>query len=256
MSIGIATWNILADHHIQPDLYPRSPVHILRPGARRWPIAERVHRLARSPEIDFVFLQEVDGYMARQFTDMATSNRWTVYYAPTRSDGAEGCLVLACGGWRVHEIEVLPYQSAAGNNAQHLLVGRGPDRSIDLYHTHIRWGSEETFILQRQVTELIGWAGEQTRPTVILGDLNITPTTTMLADLVNSGFDDTHRNEDVCSALLFNATRLRLDYILTRAMSGVPIVLGDNAIDDGQPIPTPTNPSDHLPIAATLSALR
>ncbi|MFB8282773.1 endonuclease/exonuclease/phosphatase family protein [Nocardia colli] len=251
--IGIATWNVLADHNARPDLYPHSPPHMFQPGARRQPIIERVYGLANRLEIDLVFLQEIDGDMASQFTNLATINRWTAWYVPTRFDAIEGCLTLICGGWRVLETETLPYRAAVGNHAQRLLVGHGDDTLIDVYHTHIRWGSEETSILQRQITELIEWTEGHSRPAVIVGDLNITPATTMLADLVRSGFDDAHRTEGASTAMLFNTTKLRLDYILARGLSAAPIPQRGNALDSGPPIPTVATPSDHIPIAAKLS---
>jgi endonuclease/exonuclease/phosphatase family metal-dependent hydrolase len=259
--LRIASWNILADAYFKPARYPRVESAWFDPAWRRTRIARRIEEL----EVDAVCLQEVEPETFALLASQLQSHGFDAHFA-TRTRQPDGCATFVHGaGWQIDSAHTCAYRDQdplqpdatdSGHIAQ-LLYVRHDRRRLCLINTHVRWdapqrrGSDHVGVRQmRELGALLRANADTVDAFVVCGDFNAEPDSDVLQVLTAALLRDAGA---MASAPTFNATGAarRIDYVLhSRALDCVDCITP--AIDASTPLPGTDEPSDHVPVSATL----
>jgi mRNA deadenylase 3'-5' endonuclease subunit Ccr4 len=243
MTFIVATYNVLATGYVQRERYPNTPLELLRDARRKPALAEYIAAL----EADIYCLQEVE---RDAFTLVRARLEVLGYVGTLAMKGGQrpdGCAAF----FRTDRIELfeerrLEYDDGDGGRPSgyvaQLLLFAIEGRTL---HVATRRGL-------RQVQALLAERDRRQEriPWIICGDLNATPDSDVIGALRSAGFTFTHA---AAPAPTCNANRLAklIDYVLYE-----PPLLGEpcpvTPIDDTTPLPSATEPSDHVPVLARL----
>lgn len=246
-ALRIATWNVLADSYLRREWYPRTTDAELEATGRLARLLDAVEALGA----DVVCLQEVE---VKVFTALAArlepkglAGTW----AQKGRGRPDGCATFVREGLGAREPEVVRYADAregephSGHVALLCFVSLD-GRVLGVANTLVRWDAPEAQVGLRQVRELStalggadGW--------VVCGDFNATLTSPALEVLLSSGFRDPHEAQ----AFTFNsaAEPRKIDFLLTSDSLHAQAV-APRRIDGLTPLPSSTEPSDHLALVA------
>lgn len=245
-----ATYNVLADAYVRPDRYPLSPPAALAPGPRRQLLLARIAAL----DVDLLCLQEV---APAAHADIAArlGDAYLPLHAPRRRRPDGASLFLRRSRFHLVHHETLHY-SAPGSDDQLALVA-----ALHLDHTpllvactHLQWCSDDTpahaHTGRAQLVELLDHLDRQTPDAIklIAGDLNATSQSPVLQAALARGLAlgaAKQRPWDTCNA---NRRPRKLDYLLHSAGRLVPDPDPLPPLQRDTPMPSLTEPSDHLPL--------
>jgi endonuclease/exonuclease/phosphatase family metal-dependent hydrolase len=223
----IASWNVLADGYVKPERYPFTPPAWLATPERRRAVLRRI----ATPGIDVLCLQEVEA-------DLFASIRRPGYYARKGCLKPDGVATFTRGP--VSAVETLRFTDNTGHVALLTRVGH-----IGVANVHIKHREPGP----RQARELLdalrrlpcdAW--------VVCGDFNAEPDSEVVAEFRARGFVDAYA---ACAGPTCNSDRVpkRIDYVFhSPALRSAPEPLVSIAADT--PLPSETEPSDHLMIGA------
>ena len=244
----LLSWNVLADAYVRPAYFPFTPPALLAPGART---AAVVERLAAS-DADVVCLQEVERPLVSALE--AGLPGYSVRFLQ-KSGKPDGCaLLLRTSTAELLGARELTYSDGSGHVAL-LAELRFGELSAGVATSHIKWDPPATPYPERwatrQLTELVA-AMDDRHPWIACGDFNVTPEDPVLGLLERLA--DVYRGSAWETATI-NANRRarRIDYLFASpalACQPLPVPL----IDATTPLPSPSEPSDHLVIGATFAA--
>ncbi len=259
-SIRIASYNVLADAYINPAWYTHVDPSVLD-RAWRWPaLARRIAGL----QADVVCLQEVEPACFAVLSEALEPFGLTGVFARKGQGRPDGCATFhRAASVSLIEQRTLYFSDAMDGGAAsgHIALICVFDSCLGPLHvagTHLRWAPDdsarESHIGWRQVRALFE-AGIDARSGdwLICGDLNGTSESAPLVELARSGFVDAFATlpQATCNP---NQRTKRIDYILHGGnLSAIPDRLP--MIDDQTSLPSLSEPSDHLPILATLHRL-
>jgi endonuclease/exonuclease/phosphatase family metal-dependent hydrolase len=244
VAFRVASYNVLADGYIRPELYPRTPPECLSPARRRAAIVARVAGLAA----DIVCLQEIEPEVLGAFA--AVAPEYTHHYAPKagRPDGVAILTRLPAG-----ERATLAYQDGTGRVAL-LLVAEVEGRRLGIASTHLKLdGAGESFGVGQaeRLVDAIAAFHPACDGWVVCGDLNATPGSAVLERMLARGLRDSHEGASGATCN-FAAGPKRIDFVLCSAsLTALPQALAP--IGPDTPLPSFEEPSDHLPVAAILA---
>jgi mRNA deadenylase 3'-5' endonuclease subunit Ccr4 len=246
-----ATYNILADAYVRPDRYRGSPPAALEPGPRRRLLLDRIAAL----DVDLLCLQEVEAD-AHEAIAARLGPDYVGAFAKRegRPDGASLFARRSCLTWERHE--VVHYRAHERGDDQLALLGhlRLGTRRLLVASTHLQWCSDNTptdqHVGRAQMIELLDHlASKGAGATWILaGDLNATSQSSVVAAATERGLLLSARSQrpwDTCNA---NGRPRKLDYLLISAghLDPRPGTLPQLRRDT--PMPSLSEPSDHLPL--------
>ncbi|MFV8751928.1 endonuclease/exonuclease/phosphatase family protein [Nannocystaceae bacterium ST9] len=246
-----ATYNVLANAYVRPDRYRGCPPGSLEPGPRRRLLLDRIAAL----DVDLLCLQEVEPD-AHEAIAARLGSAYAGVYAQRRArpDGASLFVRRSCLSLERHE--VLHYRTHAERDDQLALLGqlRLGDRRLLVASTHLQWCADTTppdqHLGRGQMIELLDHlAREGSGATWILaGDLNAVSQSSVVEVALARGLvlgAKTQRPWDTCNA---NGRPRKLDYLLVSAgqLDARPGVLPTLRRDT--PMPSSSEPSDHLPL--------
>ncbi len=249
------TWNVLATGYIRRAFYPRVAERFLDPQWRHPAIVRR----ARELDADVLCLQEVD---AAVFAALAATLEPAGYAAAhaLKEGRPDGCATFVRAPWTLADSRRHPYRDGAGGApsghlAQLVVVAQG-DAHIAVLNTHLKWDppdtSEDESWGLRQATEALDLLRREPTPAQILcGDLNVTPEAVVMRALRGGGLLDAHERAPASTSNA-NGVAKRIDYVLWRGPLR-PTPQTPRAIADATPLPSEQEPSDHLPLGATLA---
>jgi mRNA deadenylase 3'-5' endonuclease subunit Ccr4 len=238
MGFSVATWNILAQAYLHADRYPHCEADCLAAEPRRRLLLEALVAL----DVDVLLLQEVELDVHHA---IARRLGWSGVYAGRRNR-PDGASVLTRLPTRGHD--VLRYQ-APGSQDQVALIVELPEAVV--VSTHLQWQPDGTRAERHagrlQLIELLDRV--DARPWLIAGDLNATPDSEMLKEAFAHGFEDSSRGA-TCN---IGRTLRKLDYLLAKGLRARPRPA--RVIDADTPLPSQTEPSDHLPLVADYDSI-
>lgn len=221
----IATYNVLADAYIRREYYPRTDPALLKPGARDAALIARI----RGFDADIVCLQEVEQHL---FDALAMPGTRVA-----KSGGKpDGCATLL----RIPgEHDALHFSDGSGH-----LVLFTTTRFGTIANTHIKWDSKWGV---GQAEAIVRALASRPRPWIVCGDFNAELGSDVLAPF-EKDFDDVHPASVLtCNS---NGRAKKIDFILaTRDLALEP--LPTTTIADDTPLPSATEPSDHVPLGAS-----
>jgi mRNA deadenylase 3'-5' endonuclease subunit Ccr4 len=246
-----ATYNILADAYIRPDRYRGCLPESLAPGPRRALLLDRIAAL----DVDLLLLQEVEP-AAHQAIAQRLGDGYVGVYAQRRGrpDGASLFARRSCMSLDRHE--VLHYQTHASGDDQLALLGhlRIGARRLLVASTHLQWCPDNTPAEQHtgraQLLELLDrmQAADADATWILAGDLNATSRSSVITAATERGLvlsAQAQRPWDTCNA---NNRPRKLDYLLIRAAQLEPHPGTLMRLLRDTPLPSLSEPSDHLPL--------
>ena len=254
-AFSLATWNVLATSYIQPKFYPDTPSHFLDP---EWRIPAVVRR-AGELSVDILCLQEVERPVFAALRSGLAALGYSGTLALKEAAKPDGCATFfrtnCCALLNEHR---LVYADGTGHIAQVLKLDVS-GRQLVLVNTHLKWDPPRTPPEQQLGLRQAQWALGALRQEasssciqIICGDFNATPDSHLVKFLLDAGLDYTHR---LCSnAFTCNSNRQpkQIDYVFFQGPVGAqpePVI----PINERTPFPSLGQPSDHLPLVATIS---
>ena len=258
MTFSLASYNILADAYINPSWYPGTPAAVLDPNHRHQALLDRIAGL----DAEVVCLQEVASDVFLLIDARLRSMGYDGKYAQKAGGKPDGCALFFKRDQLVlRSVHALYY--ADGVDRQHdsghlALIGEfeQEDRILGIANTHLKWDQPATPTLEhkgwRQVSQLL-----RERQTVvpkaaawiICGDLNVTADSAVVRELQAAGLSDAYGDLPQGHTCFANGRAKRIDFLFhTANLQARPRDLA--RLDDHTPLPSSTEPSDHLPILA------
>jgi endonuclease/exonuclease/phosphatase family metal-dependent hydrolase len=245
--LTLLSWNVLADAYVRPEYFPGTPPALLAPGARTPALVERLVASAA----DVICLQEVE---AKVFA-AAREGLGAGYAAHFLGKGLgkpDGCATFVRRDrLDVAAVRALPYAEAPSpsGHVALLLTLRAGAQAFGVATTHVKWDSPGTASENRWATRQLGAlvaALEPTLPWLVCGDLNLGPEDEALGILRAAGLRDAYAGSaHVAPTANSNGRARRIDYVFASpALLAEPLPLP--AIDGATPLPSATQPSDHL----------
>lgn len=247
MTMHVVSYNILAQAHIRRDEYPHSSDDDLAAAPRLARLLARVAGMGA----DLYLLQEVepDTYDA---ISAALGAGFAGHYA-CRPGRPDGCAVLyRTARFSAPEWQVLPFGDRLSIVGQLTCDGR----RLTVACTHLRWQrsrtpAEEHLGLQ-QLTELMDRLPAE-GPTLLGGDFNALSLSPPLEAALARGYRLGCRSQRPWDTVNINGRCRKIDYLLYTpgALAAAPGVLPRLRRDT--PMPSATEPSDHLPVSVHFS---
>lgn len=251
MPLKVLTWNVLAPEYSAPGIGERDFYEAVRPWVpwevRAGRIVDRIRALAP----DVACLQEVSPEpweeLSAALAPVLTGER-LAKRLPRQRDGV--ATLLRTGRADVLHSHPLSFHDGTGFGAlvQHLQVG---DRQVVIANMHLKWSPDST----RQVAQL-GEVLESVdamppAPRILCGDFNFDPREHEIwEELTRRGYRCAYVERSLTWSA--NRTALRLDEILYGPGLEVESVVPLRMIDASVPLPDEVEPSDHLPLCASL----
>ena len=258
----ILSYNILAPSYARPERYPFTEPWLLAWEARRDRLAARL----LMADADVLCLQEVEGYIFRYLRERLEPGDFEGIYARKGHNRSDGCATFyrtsAGDSARAFlDSKVLRYSDGDGEpDSGHFALTtrfRWEGQTLSVTNTHIRWDEPDArgrgHVGYREVSELLETVfADGLEPVALCGDFNATPDRDLIQLALSRGFSDAYAAAPQPTANS-DRTAKRIDYIFhSSACRSQPEPLP--MIDDETPLPSETEPSDHLPILATLTA--
>lgn len=253
MSFTVASWNVLADAYVRPDLYAGCRPEAIDPALRLGRLLDRVEAL----DADVVCLQEVEEDFSAH---MALSMPWKKCFAKKGGNRKDGCEIrfrppLTPAAW-----DSFRYADGSGHVAL-VAVAEVEGGPVGIATTHLKWdppgtAPEERFGL-RQADELVAALRERAAgmPWIVCGDFNVTAEDAVIARFAAAGLRDAYASRSRDVTCVANGRARRIDFILyTADLMATPRPL--RILSNDSVLPSPEMPSDHLPIAAAFRRLR
>ncbi|MDY7230403.1 endonuclease/exonuclease/phosphatase family protein [Hyalangium rubrum] len=256
MDLRIASYNILADAYLKPEWFPHTPADLLRPQGRQEALTQRITGL----DADIVCLQEVEPNSFAALQRALEPRGYSGVLALKQQGRPDGCAVFhrmeRCLGHRAHYFgDRLEDGRISGNLALVVDFDAGGDR-LRVACTHLRWDRPDKPVEQhqgmQQATELLEELVRRDSEAlwVVGGDFNAQPGDPLVRAFAAAGLLDAYagRHQPTCNA---NGRPKTIDFLFhSRALQAQPVRLLE--LDAQTPMPSETEPSDHLPIAARL----
>lgn len=249
MSFSVASQNILADSYIKPEYFPHTaPEHL--DSRWRWPaLATHLARL----DADVVCLQEIEQPV---FSALHAQLGLLGYSGIFRRKGLgkpDGCAVFSRDA-NVRRLSDEPHYYGDDSGHLALLVDFEHDgRRFSIANTHVKWQPPTAPVEGghglRETTELFERiAADATRRTwIACGDFNATPDSEIVRRILARGFRDPF--EATAYTANANGRKKKIDYLFA-----TPDLVGRSRplvpIQDDTPLPSESQPSDHLAIVA------
>lgn len=255
MPISVATYNVLASAYAAPRFYPRtSPAQLERVG-REARVVERVGGLG----VDVACLQEVEPHVFSALTAALEPLGYVGRFAP-KTGKPDGVATFVRAPVAIAATRVVAFTDgrggpASGHVALLVTVDYG-DGSLTVANTHLKWDKPEVPVADRwatrQLPELLRARRElgDGAAFVLVGDLNFTPTSETARLIAEAGLVDVDpRAAPTCVA---NGKARKIDWLAVS--EGVAPALGPlPPLEDTTPLPSDVEPSDHVPLVATLT---
>ncbi|HZV02504.1 MAG TPA: endonuclease/exonuclease/phosphatase family protein [Planctomycetota bacterium] len=246
MPFTVVSYNVLADSYIRREYYPFTAAALLEPAWRRAALVRHVVAL----DADVICLQEVERPVLDLLAAALTGHQH--HYGQKTGGKPDGCATL----WRrasftCRQASTLAYTDGTGHVASIVELER-EGRVLGIANTHARWDAPGTPPAEqrglREVTELVERLRATPASWIVCGDLNAEPESDLVRFLVGAGFRDPFPvTAFTCNA---NRKRKKIDYLfhtadLVATPGSVP------RVEDGTPLPSEDQPSDHVAIQAT-----
>lgn len=254
--LSIASYNVLADAYVRPDWFAHIAPAVLEPRARRAALARRIEAL----DADVVCLQEVEPEAFAALETALAGSGYRGVYARKGQGRPDGCAtflrnsraaLVRSGAFHFRDAE--DDGESSGHLALICEIDCGLGR-LRIAGTHLRWAPDDAapaaHVGWRQVRDLLQRGiGSDPQRWVICGDLNGTIDSAPLRELLAQGWIDAYAAapQPTCNP---NGRAKRIDYLFHSVdLLARPEPLP--RIEDGTPLPSMQEPSDHLPVLAT-----
>lgn len=257
--ITVLSWNVLSDAYVRPGYFPHTEPALLAPGVRTPRILARL--VALTPDV--ICLQEAEPALFEALVAALAPLGFVGRFTQKRGK-PDGCATFVRRGTlEVESFQEIAYADGGPDRPDSghvalLAVVRASGTRIGIANTHLKWDDPGTPDEARWATRQIPWlfaatSSTHTRvPWILCGDFNVTPDSPVHGQITGAGYVDAYAT--LPGALTSNANEdaKRIDYLFHAPelrLTPVPIP----PIGDQTPLPSESEPSDHLAIAARVS---
>jgi endonuclease/exonuclease/phosphatase family metal-dependent hydrolase len=181
---------------------------------------------------------------------------WAVHFAQKRGK-PDGCAIVMRDSIVTEGVRAIVFGDGAPDRADSghvalLASVRIAGAELGIATTHLRWDPPGTPTdarwAVREAAELLAAVRATPQPWIVCGDLNIEPDDEVYEMLIGAGLVDPTADNPTPTANPHRRAK-RIDHLLcSRDLNGEP--RPGLAIDHATPLPSPTMPSDHVPITA------
>jgi mRNA deadenylase 3'-5' endonuclease subunit Ccr4 len=258
MSFSVVSYNILADSYIKPAWFPGVPAALLEPEHRHPALARHLEDLAA----DVFCLQEVETEVHWALEARLAPLGYEGHYALKGGNKPDGCatFVRKTAG-EVRAVRASHYADGSGHVAL-LAVLEHEGLRVGVANTHLKWDPPGTPREAQwgygQITQFLAERGRvepRCDDWIVCGDFNVTADSDVIRALTAAGFGDAYRGCEHMNTCNANHNARRIDFLLhTAGLAARP--LGLPPIDDHTPLPSESEPSDHLAIMAWFECAR
>jgi len=253
MTFTAVTYNILAQAYTLPDRYPLSPPETLQPSHRRPLLLDRVAAL----DADLYCLQEVEPDTFDAIVDRLGPAYHPLYTQKhNKPDGA--ALFLRRAAFTLTHHETLHYRDVDPGYDHLALIARARHTAsaleLTVASTHLRWQRRgtppETHQGRLQLLQLLDHiAGlHPDTPALIAGDLNALSDGPVIRAALDRGLRLSCRSQRPWDTVNIDGRRRKLDYLLYSPERLQPAPGTLPKLQRDTPMPSHTEPSDHLPV--------
>ncbi len=249
-SITIATYNILAKAYAAPNRYPNCAPSVLAPKGRLPTLIGRVIGL----DADVLCIQECEEAVFARIQARLGSGydgRWV------RKTGGQpdGCATFVRLPWKCHAWrEILFHDKPAPKPSGHVALIAELSRDghrLTVANAHLRWAPDDAPPDERpglsQARQLLEAFAKHPSPYVVCGDFNAEPGSEVLELFGVYGFSDAH--DPAVMTCNPDGRAKKVDFLLhSRGLTAHPRPA--LAVTDVTPLPSSTEPSDHIPLVA------
>jgi endonuclease/exonuclease/phosphatase family metal-dependent hydrolase len=241
--LRVVSWNVLADAYVRDEYYPRCNPSLFDRATRRRRVLERLTKYAAA---EVICLQEVDTALfglAEEALGSATGRHFR------KRGRGEGCAIFVS---RAASEEPSFRELVFSDLSDHVALG-ATFAGLSVITTHLKWEPATTTPAEHRGIAQLGeildaWS---TGSRIVCGDFNATPTSEVVAVALSRGLVDAYASMNDAYTANSNETKKRIDYIfhspdLRATPTPIPV------ITDETPLPSDTEPSDHLAIEATI----
>lgn len=243
-ALRVCSWNVLADAYLRPQYYPHLPV-LPGPGERRGAVAGVAAALVS--RVDVFCAQEVDEATAASIA-AALGPGFESLFACRPGSRVEGSFIAARGALEPS------FSSGSAGVADHRWVATrlaGPAGPVQVVGTHLPWAPAGA-VPHVGVTAASQMLGDLDFDAVLVGDLNASSGSEVLAELSTAGFSGPV--PPAATAVVNGSERAAIDWVLARGAARVERLEVPFAAD--RPLPDAAFPSDHVPVLADVSMAR
>ncbi len=255
----VVSYNVLANSYVNPQWYSHVNPELLPWEKRKAALALKIAGFGA----DVICLQEVEEEAYAYFAQHLSGQGYAGLYAKKEQGKPDGCATffkpvnLPC-----QKSEAIYYRDDAGGcRSGHLALLASFELAtgtVNIVNTHLKWDLPEKPPAEhwgyRQINELLTsyvLVDNCAATWILCGDLNATPDSTVIHELRAQGFTDAYQGQEQSTCNPQRQAK-RIDYIFQRGnWRATPGKLLE--IADLTPLPSATEPSDHLAVRATFS---
>ncbi|MEP7123447.1 MAG: endonuclease/exonuclease/phosphatase family protein [Byssovorax sp.] len=251
--LTVLSWNVLSDAYVRPGYFPHTDPALLAPGVRTPRIVARLVALAP----DVVCLQEVEPALFEAVRAALAPLGFSGRFLQKRRK-PDGCATFVRrAALAIESFQEMAYPDGAPDRADSghvalLSVLHASGQRIGVANTHLKWDDPgtpdgERWAL-RQAPTLLAAVQATEIPWILCGDFNVTPDSPVHRLITAAGYVDAYASLPGARTSNANEDARRIDYLFHAPelrVEPAPIP----PIDDVTPLPSETEPSDHLAIA-------
>ncbi len=255
-TICVVSYNILADAHIRTEWYPDTPAKLLWWEHRKNRLVKRI----RDFSADLVCLQEVEPHVFEFLETILKPDGYCGVYAQKGNHKPDGCATfLKTASIVLADYQTIYYSDRAGGDLHSGHLALITDVKINglavrTVNTHLKWENKDSNhrIGLRQAAELAEMiCSDKASQWIVCGDFNAKTGSAVIETMLAKGLIDAYATRPQATANS-NGNAKRIDYIF-HSPSFISEPLPITMIDNDTPLPSQSEPSDHLPICARLS---
>ncbi len=250
----MVSYNILADAYIKPGRYDHVPQEALDPTARRALLLKRL--LAFSADV--YALQEVEPTAFEAIASTLGEEYWSDLVL--KKDRPEGCALFVRRALEPNALAPVITHFENKPQVAGVVQLRFGALSVHIANTHLRWHRPETPVDAHQgrahlVAILERAAKSPESPWLLAGDFNANSESQVIAAAMNEGFRLSCRSQRPWDTTNIHRRRRKLDYVLYQPkwLRPYPGILPK--LDRDTPMPSSSEPSDHLPVFVEFASL-
>ena len=251
-AISVASYNLLCDAYIKPEHYPLVAPEDFLPENRHPKLDARVETLGT----DVICAQEIDYATFKRLDDRLRQRGYRGRWAHRGGGKADGCATFVRAPWTMKALVAFDFDDGPRKPSNRIatfsVIARGPHVAA-VVNVHFEWHRDDAPEEQRhglhQATQLLMRLVDH-RTVVVCGDFNVGPEDEILDLFRKSGFLDPHPAS--FSTFNLGGSPRKIDFILhssdlAATPSPTTLVRADT------PLPSSTEPSDHVPLIATFA---
>jgi mRNA deadenylase 3'-5' endonuclease subunit Ccr4 len=255
-TIRVVSYNILADAHIRTEWYPKTPPRLLWWEHRKNRLVKRIREFSA----ELVCLQEVEPPVFEFLETALKPDGYRGVYAQKGNHKPDGCATFfKTTSVILADYQTIYYSDRAGGDLHsgHLALITDVEingLAVRAVNTHLKWENKESNhrIGLKQAVELAEMiCSDKASRWIVCGDFNAQTGSAVIETMLSKGLIDAYATLPQSTANS-NGDAKRIDYIF-HSPSFVSEPLPITVIENDTPLPSQSEPSDHLPICARLS---